>query len=669
MENKITMDQRIINYMKSLGIDMINAAGSGHPGIVLGAAPIIYTLYAKHINVSTNDVSWVNRDRFVMSAGHGSALLYATLYMAGFDLSIDDLKQFRRAGSKTPGHPEYGATPGVDVSTGPLGQGLASAVGMALGAKILKAKSSLPKENKLFEKEKSLFNYNVYVLCGDGDLMEGISYEAASLAGTLQLNNLIVLYDSNNISLDGSTSNTFTENVLERFKALGWDTDYVKNGEDIRAIDQAISKAKNAMKPTIIEVKTTIGLGSSLAGTSEVHGKLLSKEDLDQLKRSLHVEEETFYIPEFITQEFRKMVADRSNKKYNEWSKQYKDNVESISSTPSNSYDYLFNSDVSFDLTKVDWQFPQDMKEATRVTNGSIMNKLAIEIPNFIGGSADLSSSTKTYLYKQPDVTKERYNGRNIWFGVREHSMGAILNGLALTGFRPFGSTFLCFADYLKPAIRMSALMNLPVTYIFSHDSINVGQDGPTHQPIEQLAMLRSTPNLRVFRPADPNELIGCWDNILKNKRPNCLILSRHDVTILNVVGGQMVSNGAYIVRKEIDSLHGIIIATGSEVHTALYIAKELYSSYKLDVRVVSMPCMELFLEQSEEYRELILPKGYKKIVIEAGSSFGWQQFVYNENYLITVDRFGTSGTKEEVLDYCDFTYEKIKERVEKLLK
>lgn len=669
MENKITMDQRIVNYIKSLGIDMINTAGSGHPGIVLGAAPIMYTLYAKHINVSTNDVAWVNRDRFVMSAGHGSALLYATLYMAGFNLTIDDLKQFRRSGSKTPGHPEYGVTPGVDMSTGPLGQGLASAVGMAIGAKVLKTNSALPKGNGLFEKEKSLFDYKVYVLCGDGDLMEGISYEAASLAGTLQLNNLIVLYDSNNVSLDGSTTNTFTENVLERFKAMGWDTDYVKNGEDIRAIDQAISKAKNSLKPTIIEIKTIIGMGSSLAGTSEVHGKLLSKEDLEQLKRSLHVEEEPFYIPEFITQEFRKISSERCNKKYDEWAQQYKQYTESASLMEINSFNYIFNSKVHIDLCKLDWQFSLDEKEATRITNGRIMTKLANEIPNFIGGSADLASSTKTYLNKQADITKEKYNGRNIWFGVREHSMGAILNGLALTGFRPFGSTFLCFADYLKPAIRMSAIMNLPVTYIFSHDSINVGQDGPTHQPIEQLTMLRSTPNLRVFRPADPNELVGCWNNILNSSRPNCLILSRNDVNLLPVTSGQEVTRGAYIVKKEQGLIHGIIIATGSEVHTALYIAKELYSSYKLDIRVVSMPCMELFLNQSEQYREMILPKCYKKIVIEAGSSFGWHQFVYNDNYLITIDKFGTSGTKEEVLDYCDFTYEKIKEKVEKLLK
>ena len=669
MEYKINMDQRIINYIKSLGIDMINTAGSGHPGIVLGAAPIIYTLYAKHINVNTNDDAWINRDRFVMSAGHGSALLYATLYMTGYDLSIDDLKQFRRAGSKTPGHPEYGVTPGVDMSTGPLGQGFASAVGMALGAKILKSKSALPKENHLFEKDKSLFDYNVYVLCGDGDLMEGISYEAASLAGTLQLNNLIVLYDSNHISLDGPTSNTFTENVLERFKALGWDTDYVKNGEDVRSIDQAIARAKTSSKPTIIEIRTVIGLGSSLAGTNEVHGKVLTKDDMEQLKRTLHTEGEPFMVPKDVTQAFRKMVSERGNKKYDAWALQYNQYIKSEDSSSKKSFDYLFNHDINLDLFKFEWQFGKDTKEATRITNGYIMTKIADGIPNFIGGSADLSSSTKAYLHKQPDISKENYDGRNIWFGVREHSMGAIINGLALTGFRPFGSTFLVFADYLKPAMRMSALMDLPVTYIFSHDAINIGQDGPTHQPIEQLAMLRSTPNLRVFRPADPNELLGCWNTILHASKPSCLILSRIDVINLPITKSEEVIRGGYIVRKEQEHIHGILIATGTELHTALYIAKELYSSYKLDIRVVSMPCMELFLEQNEEYKEMILPKGYKKIVIEAGSSFGWHQFVYNDNYLITVDKFGVSGTKEEVLDYCDFTYEKIKERVEKLLK
>jgi transketolase len=669
MENKISKDQKIINYIKTLGIDMINAAGSGHPGIVLGAAPIIYTLYAKHINVSANDVNWINRDRFVMSAGHGSALLYATLYMAGFNITIDDLKNFRRVGYKTPGHPEHGITPGVDMSTGPLGQGIASAVGMALGAKILKDQSTFEKENHLFAKEKALFDYHVYVLCGDGDLMEGIANEAASLAGNLHLNNLIVLYDSNGISLDGNTDNTFTENVVDRFKALGWNAELVKDGEDVKAIDQAISRAKTSNKPTIIEVKTVIGRGTSLAGTSEVHGKLLSKEDNEQLKRLLHVVEEPFVVPEDVIHEFRKMISERSSKKYDEWAQLYKKFKDNATLGSTNNFNYLFNSNISIDLNQIDWHFSSETKEATRITNGNIMTKLASEIPNFIGGSADLASSAKTYLNKQADISKDNYNGRNIWFGVREHVMGAVLNGLALTGFRPFGSTFLAFADYIKPAIRMSAIMDLPVTYIFSHDSINIGQDGPTHQPIEQLAMLRSTPNLNVFRPADPNELVGCWNSILNSNSPNCLILSRADVNLLPTTNGKLVEQGAYVVRKEKENIHGIIIATGSEVPTALYLANELYNSKKLDIRVVSMPCMELFLKQSEDYQELILPKGYKKIVIEAGSSFGWHRFVYSDKYLITIDKFGVSGTKDEVLDYCDFTYNKIKDKVEKLLK
>lgn len=664
MKNKVNKDWQIINYIKSLGIDMINQAGSGHPGIVLGAAPIIYTLYSRHLVVNTNDINWPNRDRFILSAGHGSALLYAVLYMAGYNLTIDDLKQFRRSGSKTPGHPEYRVTPGVEMSTGPLGQGLATAIGMALGGKILQEKSILSKEKGLFSKQKSLFNYKVYVLCSDGDLMEGITNEAASLAGNLALNNLIVLYDSNNISLDGETKKTFTENVLERFEALGWYTQFVRDGEDIEEIDRAITKAKASNKPSIIEVKTILGRGSLLAGTSEVHGKILDKDDVVQLKQQLGVVAEPFVMPEEIIQEFRKKVSDNGRSRYDEWVKEYNKLVSE------NKYDFdVYLKPIEFDINGIVWNFPTDMKEATRITNGEILNKLGEYVPNLIGGSADLASSIKSYLKKYEDISANNYNGRNIWFGVREHAMGAILNGLALSGFRPYGSTFLVFADYLKPAIRLSALMDLPVTYIFSHDSINIGQDGPTHQPIEQLASLRATPNLRVFRPADAHELVGCWDVILHNNKPSCLILSRADVNLLAETNSQKVRNGAYIVRKEHERLDGIIIATGSEVTTAYHIANELYDTKKIDIRVVSMPCMELFLEQPTEYQEEILPTGYKKIVIEAGSSFGWHQFVYNHKYLITIDEFGISGTKDEVLEYCQFSYEQIKAKVEKLLR
>lgn len=634
------MEKRIIANIKSLGIDMINEAGSGHPGIVLGAAPIIYTLFANHININPSDSKWPNRDRFILSAGHGSALLYATLYMAGFNVKIDDLKKFRRIGSITPGHPEYDITPGVEASTGPLGQGFANAVGIAIGEKML-------------ENNNEIFDYKVYVLCSDGDLMEGISNEAASLAGTLRLNNLIVLYDSNNVSLDGPTTNTFYENVLERFRGLGWYTEYVADGEDTYSIDRAISRAKEADKPAIIEIKTIIGKGSIYEGTNTVHGKILEKNDIEGIKSKIKFENEPFYVDSAARSEFMNMIKNRSSEKYNKWVANYSD---------------LTENNNLIDLTTLNWDFskPKEM----RSINNDIMNVIADHVDNFIGGSADLATSAKTYLKNYGDFTSNNYSGRNLLYGVREHAMSAISNGLALTGFRPFASTFLVFSDYLKPALRLSALMGLPVTYIFSHDSVAIGSDGPTHQPVEQLSTLRATPNLNVFRPADAKELLGTWNYILRsNNAPNALIVSKQEVPTLEVTDINKVSNGAYIVRKEIDYLHGIVLSTGTEVHTALKVANELYEKYKLDLRVVSMPSMELFLLMDEGYQKSIIPDGYRTIVIEAGSSFGWHRFVYNDKYMITIDKFGASGTSEEIIEMFNFNHDKIKERIIELFK
>lgn len=662
------MDNKIINNIKTLGIDMINEAGSGHPGIVLGAAPIIYTIYANHMNVNANDPKWINRDRFVMSAGHGSALLYSTLFMAGFDLSVDDLKQFRKIGSKTPGHPEYGVTPGVDMSTGPLGQGFASAVGMALAGKILNHKYKFQKKNA-FDNDRSLFDYKVYVLCGDGDLMEGISYEAASLAGNLNLDNLIVLYDSNNISLDGDTSNTFTENVLDRFKSMGWYTDSVKNGMNVNDIDKAIDKAKKSMKPSIIEVKTIIGKDSAWEGTNKVHGKILEQEDISNLKGKLLIPNMAFYVDEALREDFRSKIYKRSSIKYEIFNRSYSEYVNEYLNGDNSSLSYLYDDIIKIDLFKYPWKFDYEEKIAPRVSNGEILNQINKLVPNLIGGSADLASSTNAYLKECGDIKDEHFDGKNIWFGVREHAMGAILNGLALNKFRPFGSTFLVFSDYLKPSIRLSALMNLPVTYIFTHDSVSIGQDGPTHQPIEQLASLRTIPNFNVYRPADSKEIVGCYQSIFNSNKPSALILSRNEVPMLENTSMEEALKGAYVVRKETDKLHGIIIATGSEVHTAYHIAYELYEQEGLDLRVISMPSMEIFKEQSKEYQESLLPLGIKTFVIEAGSSALWHQFVYNEKYLMTIDKFGQSGTKDQVLEYCNFSYEQIKERIKKLLK
>lgn len=657
------MDQQVINNIKGLGIDMIREAKSGHPGITLGAAPIIYTLFSNHLNINTNDQNWVNRDRFVLSAGHGSALLYATLFMAGYDISLDDLKSFRKAGSKTPGHPELGITPGVEVSTGPLGEGFATAVGIALGEKILHNKFVI-KSQKNFEPTHHLIDYKVYVLCSDGDLMEGISYEAASFAGNLNLDNLIVLYDCNNVSLDGETSLSFTENISERFKSMGWHIENVKNGNDIEDINKAIKESKNSGKPSLIEIHTIIGNGSLNQGTNMVHGGTLEEEDFNQLKNRLGLPEEKFYVNEQAKKYFIEKIVKHSAPNYNKWAENYR-----LFGNNYEDYGFLVNHNISFDLTKFMWNFENGSSNELRETNKEVMIEIANNVKNFIGGSADLASSTKAYLNKYYDVTRNHMDGRNIYFGVRENSMGAMTNGLYLSGFRPFCSTFLSFSDYLKPSIRLSALMKLPVIYIFTHDSIKIGQDGPTHQPIEQLAMLRSTPNLNVYRPADPHELVGCWNEILHNKEtPSALIISRDETPLLETTSMDKVKYGAYVVKQEKQNLNAVIIATGSELYTALKISDDLEKQFGYQIRVVSMPCQETFLKMSKEYYEEILPVGCKRFVIEASSSFGWHRFVYRSDYLITIDQFGISGTKEEVERYCKFNYDEIKSRILKLL-
>lgn len=660
------MDEKIINNIKTLSVEMISSAKSGHTGIALSSAPILYTLYAKHINVDVKNPKWINRDRFVMSAGHGSALLYSILHFAGFDIKVTDLKKFRQIDSITPGHPEYGVTPGVDATTGPLGQGFATAVGMAIVEKHLQEKFVLPKMGSK-EKGTPIFDYKVYVLCSDGDLMEGISYEAASLAGTLNLDNLIVLYDSNNITLDGDTTNTFSEDVLQRFKSFGWYTDLVRNGSDSLEIDKAITKAKNSSRPSIIEIKTVIGKDTEYEGTNIIHGKPLSIEEVLKLKRKLGVSELEFFIDDTLVQAFRKNMLERNKKIQNNWIDNYNKYVNLYLNGDDKSLKYLIDNELDIDLLSL--SFNNIEKKSTRDLNNVIMQKIATLVPNIIGGSADLNASTKTYINNGGDIKDSHYDGRNIFFGVRESAMGAILNGIALSNFRPYGSTFLAFSDYLKPSIRLACIMNLPVTYIFTHDSISIGEDGPTHEPVEQLSSLRALPNLNVFRPADMNELIGCWNFIINNSSPNALILSKQEFMPLVTTDKTKVSKGAYIVRKETNRLNGIIIATGSEVYTALEVANDLYNTKKLDIRVISMPSVELFLKQDKIYYQELLPLGYKVIVIEASTSFGWHQFVYNSSYLITVDGFGFSGKGIDVTKKMNFDYEYIKNKVESLLK
>lgn len=635
-------DIKIVNSLKGLSIDMINNAKSGHPGVSLGATNIIYTLYSRQMNVNVNDDKWINRDRFVLSGGHASALLYSMLYFMGF-LTLDDLKGFRCINSKTPGHPEI-TTPGVDMSTGLLGEGISNAVGFAIAERYY--------NNTITNKD--MINYYTYVMCGDGDLMEGVSYEALSLAGTLNLNKLIILYDSNSVTLDGSTDITFNEDIHLRFKSIGFN--YIKTNNNIDDIDNAIKEAKNSNKPTLIEVKTIIGEGSLLEGTNKIHGGILTEEDTYQLKEKLNLSTIPFDIDINLVSEFRDKIKERMHSKYENW--------KSIFYTSSD----LVKFSNSIDLLSLVNPFYEKMDESMRDTNGKIMNVIGSNLYTFIGGAADTSLSTKTKILSSKMFSRNDYSGKNIYYGVREHAMAGISNGLASAGLLPFASTFLVFSDHMKPSIRMSALMDLPVTYVFTHDSITIGSDGATHEPVEQLDSLRSIPNFRVFRPADAREILGSWNEILNNPKPSAIVLSRNNTPLLKNSDAKSVSKGAYIVKKENGRLSAIIIASGEEVNTVVKIAEELEKD-KIYLRVVSMVSESLYEQTCNEYKASILPNGYKCIVVEYSNSNLWYKYIQNKNYLINLNSFGKSGTKEEVLKSFNLDYETLKERIKELVK
>ncbi len=651
-------ESKIINQIRALGIDMIHDANSGHPGIVLGAAPILYSLYAHHLRINPENPNLYNRDRFIMSAGHGSALLYATLYMAGFDLEIEDLKKFRKIHSKTPGHPEYKITPGVDMTTGPLGQGVATAVGMAMAEARLREKY-----NKY---EKRLIDFYTYVLCGDGDLMEGVSHEALSLAGTLKLNKLIILYDSNETTLDGKTNQSFDENIKLRFEAMGFRYSKVNDGEDFQAISKAIEDAKKSCdKPSIIEIKTTIGKFSINEGTNKVHGGPLTKEDITSIKEKLKLRDITYNISNDTIEDFQFFIHERCANLESE----FKEKFNKLDEDTKNELSFLMGEEKSLPIKDLEYIEPDSQIESPRDTSSKILNSIMKDNPYMLGGSADLFGATKTYIEEGGDYSHHNYLGSNIFFGVREHAMGAILNGLALCGYRVYGSTFLAFSNYLMPAIRMAAILNLPVIYIFTHDSISIGEDGLTHQPIEQLAQLRVMPNVEVYRPCDANEAIGTYKTIMKkNIGPSIICLSKANVNILDTTKITEVENGAYIIKDSLRKLDGIIISTGEEVHLALEVANNL-SIKGINIRVVSMPSMERFLKKDDEYKEKILPVGIKKIVLECASSMPWNKIVFNDKYLITLNEFGYSGTKEEVYQEFGFDIQSLEEKIEHLLK
>jgi len=647
------IEEKIIGEIKSLGLDMIEEAGSGHPGIVLGAAPILYTLYLNHLRFDASNPNFYNRDRFIMSAGHGSSLLYSILYFAGYDLSLDDLKAFRRLNSKTPGHPEYKKTPGVEMTTGPLGQGFATAVGYAIAEKHTEA---------LINKKEKVIDYNIYCLCGDGDLMEGVSYEAASLAGSLKLDNLIVLYDSNKTTMDGKIDNVFDEDITKRFESMNWTV--LTTSDDPSDIDDAIIKAKEADKPTIIQVATTIGKDSSLADSNKSHSGCFDKEEISKIKNTLGVRDIPFTISNEAVEEFRSYIKERNKDLVTNFDKI----KEMLDEDEMSILNKLINPDKSIKLTTLDYTKPDDNEELLRISANKVLNSYSLISPLIIGGNADTSSSTKIYLNELTSFTKDNYIGRNINFGVREHAMASIANGLALAGYRPFVSTFLSFSDYLKPALRLTALMDLPVTYIFTHDSISIGQDGPTHQPVEQLVSLRAIPNMEVFRPADSNEVIGSFKTIYENNSPSSLIIGRDSIKILESTSISATSKGGYIVHNEERKLDGVIIATGEEVTLALEVM-QLLKEKGYDLRVVSMPSIERYNNLTKEEKEELLPLGVKKFVIEKGSSYSWYSFVYKDSYLFTLDKFGASGKTEEVNSFYGFTKEEISLKIEALLK
>lgn len=663
------MDQKSINVIKNLALDMLQNAGKGHPGVVMSAAPILYTLFTKNLKINTAVLDWINRDRFVLSAGHASELLYATMFLSGYPLMIDDIKNYRKFNSKTPGHPDI-KTPGIDLSTGYSGEGLATAVGMALAEQIYEKKYNYVSKG-FFDKTKvgKLIDYYTYVFVSDGDLMEGISYEAASFAGTYKLGKLIVLYDSNDISADGPINKTFTEGVLSRFSALGWDTQYVKNGSSVSEIDKAIKKAKSVTdKPSIIRIKTIIGEGLINQGTNLAHVSTLTKEDLSLFKEKTGSGTVPFTVLKEPASYIRDQVVNKGIKEYDNWKATFEEYKKILTQEQLNEINNININNVAIDLTKIEIPIDYENKELLRDSNHKILNILGANIPTFIGGSADLSYSTRSYLDSQGDLLPNNFLGKNISFGVREHLMGAVLNGLAISGFRPFGATYLAFSDYLKPSIRMSALMNLPVTYLFTHDSITVGSDGPTHQPIEALSTLRAMPNLYVFRPADIKEVIGTWNIIINNKIPAVVSLPKTEIKAEQGTSVVDVIKGAYVAGREQALVNAVIIATGSEVQVAKSVQVKLLHE-GIDVRIISMPCMELFNMQPETYKKELFPQGAPIFVIEYGSSFGWEKFVPSSDYLFTVNNFGVSASKEDVLKNARVDLDTIVEKIKSLIK
>ncbi len=650
------MTNKAINAIRFLGVDAINKANSGHPGIVLGAAPMAYQLFTEHLNIDVKHPKWINRDRFILSAGHGSMLLYALNHLIGYKLSMDDLKNFRQIG-KTPGHPEYGHTEGVETTSGPLGQGISNGVGMALAETHLAAR---------FNKENfPIFDHYTYVLCGDGDLQEGVALEASSLAGHLGLGKLIVLYDSNDVQLDGPTKLAFSDDTKGKFEAMRWQHILVKDGNDLVAIQKAIKKAKREVnKPSIIEVKTVIGYGTNLAGTSKVHGAAIGEGEAELLRQNLGWEYPPFEIPSEIYNHYRRKVTLRGQRVHRRWKK--------LLSAYGDAYPEeakLLESFVDGHMTVNlnDYQHIMNVeKEATRATSGKMINALSTKYLNLIGGSADLTASTKA-KGAEGDYDKDHRLARNINFGVREHAMGAIANGMVLHGgLKVFTGAFFVFSDYMKPAIRLAAIMQIPTIFVFSHDTIAVGEDGPTHEPVEQLAGLRSIPGLNVIRPADAREVAAAWKVAIESTTtPTVIILTRQGVQNHTSTNYEGLIKGAYIVSPEKEKIDGVFLAAGSEVNLAIE-AKKILTRDGKDIRVISMPSHYFFDKQTKQYQKEILPRRAKVVAVEMGSRQSWYKYTKD---VYGLDEFGISAPMDVALTHYHFTPEDLADYAKKIFK
>ncbi|MFA7436303.1 MAG: transketolase [Bacilli bacterium] len=644
------IDLKAIDTLRVLSIEQSTKAKSGHPGIALGAAPIIHTLYTKVMNINPAAPDWINRDRFILAAGHGSSLLYSVLHLSNYGLTIADLKDFRQYNSKTPGHPEIVLTKGVDATSGPLGQGIPAAVGMAIAEEFLR--------NKFNKDSLELINHYTYVLCGDGDLQEGVTAEAMSLAGHLGLSKLIVLYDSNDIQLDTEVSETNSENVKAKYEAMNWNHILVKDGEDIVAIEAAINKAKSSTKPTLIEVKTIIGRGTTVANTPKAHGSPLSSEEALSLRNLLGGE--PFEVSSEVKEYYKQNVVLKGEKTYSTWV-DVKNNYTYMFPHEAEEFKKVVDNDFHIDFENL-VEFDNKYNKATRVSGGAILDALSKLHPTIMGGSADLASSTKAKGADGNFSSKNRL-GRNINFGVREHAMAAISNGIALhKGIKVFCSGFFVFSDYMKPAMRLASIMELPVTYIFTHDSVAVGEDGATHQPIEQLSMLRSMPHFNVIRPADAFEALYAWKNAYNSKdTPTALILTRQDVPVISTKeDAKYLEKGAYVIRKEDKKVEGVILASGSEVSLAIEVSKELKRKGH-DIRVVSMPSIYLYEKQSKEYKESVIPTNVKNIMaIEASEAVHYYKYLGSTGKLYNINKYGASAPGDIVMSNCGFNVQDI---------